>query len=136
MTETTEQRSRTMRAVRSHDTGPEMVVRRFLHSLGFRYRLHSRELPGVPDIVFPSRRIAIFVHGCFWHQHPGCHKAARPKSNIEYWTRKLDGNMARDERHYVALKNAGWKVLIIWECETRDRGALEELASRIHSGSE
>ena len=131
MSETPEQRSRTMRAVRSRDTGPEMVVRRFLHAAGLRFRLHDRRLPGVPDLVFPSRRVALFVHGCFWHQHPSCAAADRPRSHVDYWTRKLDGNMARDERHRANLKAAGWKVLVIWECETRDRSALLRLTKKI-----
>lgn len=98
MSETPEQRSRTMRAVRSRDTGPEMIVRRFLHAAGLRFRLHDRRLPGVPDLVFPSRRVVLFVHGCFWHQHPGCPAAARPKSRPDYWNRKLDMNVTRDAR--------------------------------------
>ncbi len=124
-------RSRTMRAVKSKDTGPEMVVRRFLHSAGLRYRLHDSRLPGKPDLVFPGRRVALFVHGCFWHQHPNCSAAARPKSSAEYWTRKLDGNVARDARHQDALKAAGWTVLVIWECETRNPEALNALLKRL-----
>ena len=131
MSETPEQRSRTMRAVRSRDTGPEMIVRRFLHAAGLRYRLHDRRLPGVPDLVFPSRRVALFVHGCFWHQHPGCQAAARPKSRPDYWNRKLDGNVARDARHLVELAAAGWTALVIWECETRDPLRLAALAAHI-----
>ena len=109
MTETPEQRSRTMRAVRSSDTGPEMIVRRFLHAAGLRYQLHDRRLPGSPDLVFPSRRIALFVHGCFWHQHPGCAAAERPRTRLDYWTRKLDGNMERDLRRRAELEAAGGK---------------------------
>lgn len=126
-------RSRTMRAVKSKDTGPEMIVRRFLHSIGLRYRLHDRRLPGVPDLVFPGRRVVLFVHGCFWHQHPGCPASARPQSRTDYWTRKLDGNMARDARHHAALIAAGWEVLVIWECETRSKDALEAVAARIRA---
>ena len=133
MIETPEQRSRTMRAVRSRDTGPEMIVRRFLHAAGLRFRLHDRRLPGVPDLVFPGRRIALFVHGCFWHQHPSCPAASRPRSRTDYWSQKLDGNVARDERQRLALEAAGWKVLVIWECETRSPAALEALADRIRS---
>ena len=103
MIETPEQRSRTMRAVRSRDTGPEMIVRRFLHAAGLRFRLHDRRLPGVPDLVFPGRRIALFVHGCFWHQHPSCPAASRPRSRTDYWSQKLDGNVARDERQRLEL---------------------------------
>ncbi|WP_244110220.1 very short patch repair endonuclease [Burkholderia cenocepacia] len=116
-----------MRAVKSKDTGPEMIVRRFLHAAGLRYRLHDGRLPGKPDLVFPGRRIALFVHGCFWHQHPNCSAAARPKSSSDYWTRKLDGNVVRDARHLDALKAAGWTALIIWECETRNPEALNAL---------
>ena len=133
MRETPEQRSRTMRAVRSRDTGPEMAVRRFLHAAGLRYRLHDRRLPGKPDLVFPSRRIALFVHGCFWHQHPGCAASGRPQSRLDYWTRKLDGNVTRDQRHRAELEAAGWEVLVIWECETRDRAALARLVESIRS---
>lgn len=131
MSETPEQRSRTMRAVRSRDTGPEMIVRRFLHAAGLRYRLHDRRLPGSPDLVFPSRRIALFVHGCFWHQHYGCAAAERPRTRLDYWTRKLDGNMERDQRRRAELEAAGWEVMVIWECETRDRAALARLAEGI-----
>lgn len=122
-----------MRAVKSKDTGPEMIVRRFLHAAGLRYRLHDRRLPGKPDLVFPSRRVALFVHGCFWHQHANCLAAVRPKSSSEYWTRKLDGNVARDARHQEALEAAGWTVLVIWECETRNPKALNALLQHIGS---
>lgn len=131
MNETPEQRSRTMRAVRSRDTGPEMVVRRFLHAAGLRFRLHDRRLPGSPDLVFPSRRVALFVHGCFWHQHPGCDAADRPKSRSDYWNRKLDGNVARDTRRLFELAAAGWTAMIIWECETHDPQRLAILAANI-----
>lgn len=120
-----------MRAVRSRDTGPELAVRRFLHAAGLRYRLHDRRLPGKPDVVFPSRRIAVFVHGCFWHQHPGCPASDRPASNTEYWTRKLDGNVARDLRRQHELETEGWSVLTIWECQTRDPTALGQLLAQI-----
>ena len=135
MSETPQQRSRTMRAVRSQDTGAEMTVRRFLHAQGLRFRLHDKRLPGTPDIVFASRRIVIFVHGCFWHQHPGCPAAARPQSNTEYWSRKLDGNVARDARHLTALQNQGWTVLVIWECETCNAQKLANLARQVHSAA-
>lgn len=120
-----------MRAVRSRDTGPEMVVRRFLHAAGLRYRLHDRRLPGVPDLVFPGRRVVLFVHGCFWHQHPGCAAAARPKTRTDYWNPKLDRNIARDQRHCAELERAGWQVMLIWECETRSQVELEALAEAI-----
>ncbi|WP_280332733.1 very short patch repair endonuclease [Nocardia wallacei] len=133
MKESPEQRSRTMRAVRSRDTAPEMAVRRFLHAAGLRYRLHDRQLPGKPDLVFPGRRVALFVHGCFWHQHPGCPAADRPASNTEYWTRKLDGNMTRDDRRRTELQLKGWKVIVIWECQTRNRTALKQLVEKIEA---
>lgn len=110
-----------------------MAVRRFLHAAGLRYRLHDRRLPGVPDLVFPGRRVVLFVHGCFWHQHPGCKAAGRPQTRTDYWDRKLDGNIRRDERHRAELSQAGWKVMVIWECETKNRLALEELAAGIRS---
>ena len=133
MTESPEQRSRTMRAVRSRDTGPEWKVRRFLHARGLRYRLHVRTLPGSPDLVFPSRRVAVFVHGCFWHQHEGCIAAARPRSRKEYWEPKLNRNIARDRESRMALKALGWRVLVIWEREAGKPAALEDLASRIRN---
>ena len=131
MREMPEQRSRTMRAVRSEDTAPEMTVRRFLHAFGLRFRLHDHRLPGAPDLTFPGRRVALFVHGCFWHQHAGCEAAARPRSRRDYWDRKLDANVARDARNRAALRAAGWKVMVIWECETRIPRRLAALAERI-----
>lgn len=126
-----ELRSRTMRAVKAKDTGPELIVRRLLHAAGLRYRLHDARLPGKPDLVFSSRRIALFIHGCFWHQHAHCPAAARPKSNPEYWNRKLDGNAARDVRHRTALEADGWTVVVIWECETAVPSCLTNLKARI-----
>ena len=124
MTERPEVRSRTMRAVRSRDTGPEMAVRRLAHGMGYRYRLHRKDLPGAPDLAFPSRRKAVFVHGCFWHWHD-CPRGDRmPKSNREYWTRKLSRNRSRDAEHRVRLRSMGWDVLTIWECQIGDRDAL------------
>ncbi|MGQ4596738.1 DNA mismatch endonuclease Vsr [Nocardia sp. R6R-6] len=135
MKETPDQRSRTMRAVRSRDTAPEMTVRRYLHAAGLRYRLHVANLPGKPDMVFPSRRIALFVHGCFWHQHPGCEAAARPASNTDYWTRKLDGNVARDARRRKELEADDWNVLVVWECQIRSKETLDGLVHSIRSSS-
>lgn len=126
-TRTAEQRRRIMQAVRSRDTGPEMLVRRLLHRLGYRYRLHRRDLPGRPDIVFSSRRKVIFVHGCFWHSH-GCSKGRLPKSRLDFWRPKLLGNSRRDGRNQEALRALGWTVLVIWQCETTD---LEALAQRL-----
>jgi DNA mismatch endonuclease (patch repair protein) len=119
-------RSANMRAIRSANTSPELVVRRIVHRLGYRYRLHEKKLPGKPDLVFSSRRKAIFVHGCFWHQHPmGCSDARRPKSNTGYWTLKLDRNSARDIEHLAKLKAGGWSVLVVWDCETAEPKKLE-----------
>ena len=126
-TRTEEQRRRIMQAVKSRDTGPEMIVRRLLHRLGYRYRLHRKDLPGKPDVAFVSRRKAIFVHGCFWHGH-GCPKGRLPKSRLDYWKPKLNGNRERDRRKEEELRSLGWSVLVIWQCETAD---LEALARRL-----
>jgi DNA mismatch endonuclease (patch repair protein) len=118
-------RSANMRAIRSKDMRPELAVRRLVHGLGYRYRLHKKELPGKPDLVFTSRRKVIFVHGCFWHSH-GCKVAHVPKSNLEYWMPKLARNLARDEKSIAALTASGWKSLVIWECETKDETNLNK----------
>ena len=107
-----------MALVRNKDTGPELVVRRILHHLGFRYRLHRAGLPGRPDIVFPSRRKAIFVHGCFWHRHRGCCRT--PKTRLDFWVPKLVKNRRRDLRNQRELRKLGWDFLVVWECELRD----------------
>lgn len=115
-----------MRAIRSSDTSPELVVRRLVHSLGRRYRLHGQRLPGKPDLVFAGQRKIIFVHGCFWHQHPcsSCQDSRRPKSNTAYWLPKLERNVSRDAENLFRLKADGWRVLVVWECETKDRVRL------------
>jgi len=113
---TREQRSILMGRIRGRNTGPELAVRRLLHGLGYRYRIHARELPGRPDIVFRSRRIAIFVHGCFWHRHD-CGLAYVPKTRQKFWQRKFSGNVARDRAALHTLRAAGWRVLVIWECQ-------------------
>lgn len=117
-----------MRAVKSRHTEPEMTVRRLLYSMGFRYRLHRKDLPGHPDIVFPAKRKVVFVHGCFWHGHTCARGARKPKTNQEYWERKVGRNRKRDEQQREALIAAGWQVLPVWECETR---ALPTLAERL-----
>ena len=117
-------RSRMMSGIRGKDTKPEMEVRRFLHRLGFRYRLHDKHLPGRPDIVLPRYRTVVFVHGCFWHQHSGCKLAAKPDTNAEFWHVKLGGNVERDARNMVRLDELGWRSLTIWECQTGDLTAL------------
>lgn len=116
---TPERRSALMSKVRGKDTSPELRVRKLLFAMGARYRLHDSKLPGKPDIVMRRRRKAIFVHGCFWHRHPGCKKATMPKSRVQYWTEKFDRNVERDNAAVEALTDAGWDVLIIWECETK-----------------
>lgn len=115
-----ERRSQNMSRIRSKDTSPEMVVRRMAHNLGYRFRLHRRDLPGKPDLVFPSLHKAVFVHGCFWHQHSRCIDGRVPRSNVGYWQSKLERNRARDIRARRALRRLGWDVLVIWECETKD----------------
>jgi DNA mismatch endonuclease (patch repair protein) len=109
-----------MRSIRKTNTSPEMAVRRIIHRMGFRFRLHVRELPGTPDIVLPRMRKAVLVHGCFWHQHAGCRLAKLPKSRPEYWLPKLARNQQRDEIARKALAALGWRVLVIWECEVAD----------------
>jgi DNA mismatch endonuclease (patch repair protein) len=123
---TPERRSANMASIRSRDTAPEMAVRKLAHALGYRFRLHRKDLPGKPDLVFPGRKAIIFVHGCFWHQHPDpqCKDGRRPKSRPGYWGPKLDGNLTRDARRQAELEAAGWKVLVVWECRTRDTDAL------------
>ena len=112
-------RSKTMRAVRSKNTGLEMRVRRLLYHNGYRYRLHRKDLPGKPDLVFQGRRKVVFIHGCFWHGHD-CRPKIRPTSNTPYWTPKIDGNRERDARNIAALEQAGWQVLVVWECQLKD----------------
>lgn len=112
-------RSWNMSRIRGKDTAPELEVRSLLHGAGYRYRLHARDLPGRPDIVVRTRKLAIFVHGCFWHQHPGCANARMPKSRTDFWQAKLSGNTERDKRNLSALRRAGWRVMIIWECQLR-----------------
>ena len=128
---TPEQRSYTMSRIRSKDTKPEMLVRRHLHALGFRYRLHSSKLPGHPDIVLPKWHMVIFVNGCFWHRHEGCKVATMPKSNVEFWQAKFERNVARDRKEHAALEAAGWHVIVIWECEVKKR--VEALPSIIRN---
>ena len=118
---TARERSELMSRIRCKDTVPEMRVRRLVHGMGYRYRLHAKDLPGRPDLVFRARRKVIFVHGCFWHRHEGCPDNRIPKSpeRREYWTNKLDGNVRRDRQHLSVLRQNGWEILVIWECETR-----------------
>lgn len=123
-----QRRSENMRRIRSKGMKPEMAVRRMVHSLGYRYRLHRRDLPGKPDLVFGPRRAVIFVHGCFWHQHD-CRDGKIPSSNTEYWKPKLGRNVERDIQNQMKLREAGWKILTIWECEIYEE---DKLKYRIH----
>lgn len=121
-------RSKMMSAIRGKDTVPEMVVRRFLHARGYRYRLHRKDLPGKPDLVLTRLKVCIFVHGCFWHRHPGCALATSPKTRPEFWSEKFQKNVERDLANIEALKTAGWNVVIIWECQLKnDSGTLPML---------
>jgi DNA mismatch endonuclease, patch repair protein len=134
-TVTKEQRSYIMSRVRSKDTKPEMLVRRFLFANGFRYRIHRKDLPGSPDIVLPKYRTVVFVQGCFWHHHnPGCRSGKFPKTNIDYWSKKIEHNVHRDIRNQIELSRLGWKPIIVWECELqkkKTRDTLESLVKEI-----
>lgn len=128
-----EQRSHNMSRVKGRDTKPELLVRSIIHRLGYRFRLHAKNLPGRPDVVLPRHRKVVFVHGCFWHGHPGCRRAARPSTNREFWDKKIEGNIARDEANVEALRAAGWKVLVVWQCAMKERGRLEQTLSEFLS---
>jgi DNA mismatch endonuclease, patch repair protein len=117
-------RSANMRAVRSRNTRPEILVRQIAFGLGYRFRLHRADLPGKPDIAFPGRQKAIFVHGCFWHQHKGCRRATVPKSNRGFWRKKLGRNIARDAMQLAAIRKRGWRALVVWECEIKNKRRL------------
>ena len=119
-------RSRMMAAIRGKNTGPEIVVRRYLHALGYRFRIHRKDLPGKPDIVMPKLRTCIFVHGCFWHRHPDCRYAYTPKSRLDFWLPKFAKNIERDLAAQSALRELGWNVVIIWECETKKIDLLRQ----------
>lgn len=125
-------RSRMMSGIRGANTFPELAVRKYLYAAGFRYRLHSRKLIGRPDIVLSRLRSAVFVHGCFWHRHSGCKFAYNPKSNIPFWQKKFQANVARDRHVRGELKKAGWQVHVIWECEVHDHG-LDRLARALRA---
>ncbi|MFW7341838.1 DNA mismatch endonuclease Vsr [Pollutimonas sp. H1-120] len=122
---TPSQRSALMSRIRHKDTKPEVVVRSLLHALGYRFRLHRKDLPGKPDIVLPKYGKIVMVHGCFWHAH-SCGRASKPKSNQEYWIPKIAANRQRDERNAAELERLGWSVLVLWECETKDLSAVEQ----------
>lgn len=122
-----EARSRIMRSVHSKNTGPEMLIRSAAHALGLRFRLHDRKLPGQPDMVLARWKTVIFVNGCYWHRHKGCRKASSPKSNLEFWREKFDANVKRDKHNYRRLKSAGWRVIVIWQCEAKTKMDAKEL---------
>jgi len=123
-----EKRSWNMRQIRNKNTAPEVLTRSLMHALGLRFRLHRKNLPGSPDIVLAKYRIVVFVHGCYWHRHPGCKYASTPKTNTAFWQRKFTQNVSRDIESCIKLKRLGWKVLIIWQCETKD---IEKLRKRL-----
>ena len=123
---TPEHRSWNMSRIRSGNTKPERLVRSLLHRMGYRFRLHRKDLPGRPDIVLPGRRTVILVHGCYWHRHTGCRFAYTPKSNIEFWEAKFNENVNRDQRQRSQLSELGWNVITVWECETKELEALSE----------
>lgn len=120
-----EQRRRNMAAIKGKNTKPELIVRRLSHRLGYRFRLHRRDLPGSPDLVFPRLRKVIFMHGCFWHMHKCRWGRVTPKTNATFWQTKRAGNVARDRRNLAAIRREGWSALVLWECETRDPRQLE-----------
>lgn len=123
-----------MSRVKNANTKPEILVRKLLHKLGYRFRLHNRELPGSPDVVLPRHRKVVFVHGCFWHGHT-CPRGKRPTSREDFWNTKLDKNLARDAKAQQELAEAGWNVLVVWECQTKDQTALSELLNTFLNNS-
>ncbi|MDE0111068.1 MAG: DNA mismatch endonuclease Vsr [Albidovulum sp.] len=132
----TQRRSELMAGIRGRDTAPEIAVRRIAHRMGLRFRVHRKDLPGRPDLVFPKHRLAVFVHGCFWHRHEGCRFASDPKSRVAFWKDKFAANVDRDARQQAVLRELGWSVLVIWECETRNERAVERmLAASVRRGS-
>lgn len=133
---TTEKRSWIMSRIKGRDSKPEILVRSIVFRMGYRFRLHRRDLPGTPDIVLPRHGKVIFVHGCFWHGHNRCRKSKRPTTNETFWNKKLDNNVKRDKRYRRELRRIGWKVLVIWECETREPDRLlKRLGRFLHDGS-
>lgn len=114
-----------MSRVKSRDTEPELIVRKMLHAMGFRFRLQRKDLPGTPDIILPKYRTVIFVHGCFWHRHEGCRYTTTPKTNVAFWNKKFSTNVDRDRSNQNELKEMGWKVLVVWQCEIKDSDALQ-----------
>lgn len=127
------ERSARMSRIRSSNTSPELALRRAIHALGLRFRLHRKDLPGKPDIVLPRHKAVVFVHGCFWHRHDGCKVATTPKSNTQFWVDKFDRNVARDAASRDLLQAAGWKVIVVWECELGSRQKASEAALLVAS---
>lgn len=117
-----------MGRIKGRDTQPELIVRSMIHRMGYRFRLHRKDLPGKPDIVLPRHNKVIFIHGCFWHGHKGCSRAARPSSNTDFWEKKLDGNSKRDKKKIRDLQRLGWQALILWQCELKN---LKEVSARL-----
>lgn len=128
---TREQRSRMMSGIRGKNTRPELAVRKAAHALGLRFRLHRKDLPGSPDLVFPGRKTIVFVHGCYWHRHKECRYCYNPKSNVEFWNTKFRNNVARDERVRDDLEQQGWRVVTLWECETVEEDGLRNRLKEI-----
>ena len=132
MNKISDQRSRNMSAIKSKNTKPEIAVRKMLHALGYRFRLHRKDLPGSPDIVLPKYKTVIFVHGCFWHRHENCKFASTPKTRKEFWENKFNENMKRDKNNFKELKKLNWNLLVIWECETKNINLLiKKVSSKI-----
>jgi DNA mismatch endonuclease (patch repair protein) len=124
------QRSANMRAVRGRNTRPEIRIRQMLHGLGYRFRLHQSDLPGKPDIVLPRLRKAIYVHGCFWHQHKGCRRATVPQSNRAFWRKKLSRNAVRDSKQLSLIRKRGWRAMVVWECQLKREDRLKSTIER------
>lgn len=129
---TPQQRSYNMSRIKGKDTKPEMLVRRFLHAYGFRYKLHDKTLPGKPDIVLPKYKTVIFVHGCFWHGHKNCKYATIPKTRTEWWTKKIEGNAANDEKKKALLRKEKWKIISVWECQLKGNKLKRTLSKLLH----
>ena len=127
-----EQRSRNMSAIKSKNTKPEIAVRKLLHSMGYRFRLHRKDLPGSPDIVLPKYKTVIFVHGCFWHRHENCKYASNPKTRVEFWNKKFKDNILRDIKNQERLKSLGLKIIIVWECDLKKTHYLKDLFLKIN----
>ena len=132
MHKVSEQRSRNMSAIKSKNTKPEIAVRKLLHSMGYRFRLHRKDLPGSPDIVLPKYKTVIFVHGCFWHRHENCKYASTPKTRSEFWESKFGGNIKRDKINQTNLIKLGWKIIIVWECDFKKTHYLKDLFLKIN----